>query len=384
MASGQADTIKALVLSHDARDLGGVGNFIRILKQRLRPTTTMRRFTNGRRAGESGRPAKLRRMVFDYLRFTLLVLRQRFDIYHFNPEMDLRSFPRESLFMLILILLGKRNFIVFFRGWNWDEFRRINDNPLIRRYAYFVLRRASRVLVLSESFRDALLEQGLADSQLVVMTTMFDGRQVKARDRCESTVNEAPTLLFMARFVEEKGVYQLLEAVSLLKDRFPKLTLVMGGDGPEMAGLKARANALGIEDRVRFPGYVRRQEKARVFDEATIFVFPSYFWEGLPNAVLEAMGAGLPILANPIAGVPEVMSDPENGLFLKDVTAADIAAKLKAMLDDPTYLAETSARNIDKAWSQYESAVVSRRIEDVYRSVMADVGIAIKPVNQAV
>lgn len=384
MASDQAETIKALVLSHDARDLGGVGNFIRILKQRLRPTTTIRRFVNGRRAGESGRLAKLKRMVFDYLRFTWLVLRQRFDVYHFNPEMDVRSFPRESLFMLILILLGKRNFVVFFRGWNWDEFDQINARPWFRRYAYFALKRASRVVVLSASFRDALAENGLADRQLVVMTTMFDGRLVKARERAGPTATDAPRLLFMARFVEQKGVYQLLEAVNLLKGDFPGISLVMGGDGPEMDRLKAKANALGIDDRVRFPGYVRRDQKARVFDEATIFVFPSYFWEGLPNAVLEAMGAGLPILANPIAGVPEVMSDPENGLFLSEVTAEEIAAKLKTMLNDPAYLAETSARNIDKAWSQYESAVVSRRIEDVYRSVMADAGLAIKPINQAV
>lgn len=384
MASGQAETIKALVLSHDARDLGGVGNFIRILKQRLRPTTTIRRFINGRRAGESGRLTALLRMARDYFRFTWLVLRQRFDVFHFNPEMDLRSFPRESLFMLILILLGKRNFIVFFRGWNWKEFQQINGNPLISRYVYFVLKRANRVVVLSESFRQALIDKGLRESQLVVMTTMFDGRLVKGRNRSERLSKEAPNLLFMARFVEQKGVYQLLEAVDLLKTDFPDLTLVMGGDGPEMEGLQTRARKLGIADRVRFPGYVRRDQKAHVFDEATIFVFPSYFWEGLPNAVLEAMGAGLPILANPIAGVPEVMSDPENGRFLDEVTADDIADKLRTMLNDAAYLRATSERNIDKAWGQYESAVVSRRIEDIYRSVMADFGVVGKPANQAV
>lgn len=381
MASDQADRIKALVLSHDARDMGGVGNFIRILKQRLRPSTDIRRFVNGRRAGESGRLAAIRRMVSDYLRFAVLVLRQRFDVYHFNPEMDVRSFPRESLFMLILILLGKRNYIVFFRGWNWDEFHQIDTRPWLRRLSYFVLKRANRVVVLSESFKNALLDNGLDDHQVLVMTTMFDGRLVKARNRAASTVTQAPTLLFMARFVEQKGVYQLIEAMSLLKDDMPDLTLVMGGDGPEMEGLKAKALALGVADRVRFPGYVRRDQKARVFDEATIFVFPSYFWEGLPNAVLEAMGAGLPILANPIAGVPEVMSDPENGLFLEEVTAVEIAARLRTMLDDPAYLAATSARNIEKAWGQYESAVVSRRIEDVYRSVRADTGLAAAPAN---
>ncbi|MGI9449484.1 MAG: glycosyltransferase family 4 protein [Geminicoccaceae bacterium] len=363
--------INALVLSHDAKDLGGVGNFIRILRQRLRPTTTIRRFVNGRRAGEDSKLHRLRRIVGDYARFAAVVFRNRFDVVHFNPEMDLRSFPRESLFMLILLLLGRRNFIVFFRGWNWDEFKIIVAKPLLGRWLFYVLNRASRVIVLSKSFRQALIENGLAGDKIEVVTTMFDGRLLEAKERTNSADLDQPVLLFMARFVEEKGVYQLVEAVALLKEEFPKLTLVMGGDGPEMEGLQAKAKALSVDDQVKFPGYLRRREKAAVFAEATVFVFPSYFWEGLPNAVLEAMGSGLPILANPIAGVPEVMTDPENGLFLSEVTAEDIAAKLRIMLNDPAYMAETSKRNVEKAWSQYESAVVSRRIEDIYRSVQA-------------
>ena len=365
--------INALVLSHDAKDLGGVGNFIRILRQRLRPTTSIQRFVNGRRADEHSKLDRIRRIVSDYARFAAVVFRNRFDVIHFNPEMDLRSFPRESLFMLILLLLGKQNFIVFFRGWNWDEFKIIVSKPLLGRWLFYALRRARRVIVLSKSFRQALIENGLPDDHVEVVTTMFDGRLLHAIERTDQTNLDKPVLLFMARFVKEKGVYQLVEAVSLLKKEFPKLSLVMGGDGPEMAGLQARAKALGIEDQVSFPGYLRRGEKAAVFAAATVFVFPSYFWEGLPNAVLEAMGSGLPILANPIAGVPEVMTDPENGLFLSEVTAEDIAAKLRIMLNDPAFLAETSKRNIEKAWNNYESAVVSRRIEEIYRSVQATV-----------
>lgn len=361
--------INALVLSHDAKDMGGVGNFIRILRQRLRPTTTIVRFINGKRAGETGKLSRLKRILGDYVRFIAVVFRNRYDLIHFNPEMDLRSFPRESLFMLILLMKRQQNFIVFFRGWNWDEFHAITRKPLLRRWLFFVLNRASRVIVLSRTFRDALIENGVTGDHIHVVTTMFDGRLLEAKERNDTAQFEAPMLLFMARFVKEKGVYQLIEAVALLKDEFPNLTLTMGGDGPEMAGLQQRARDFGVDDRVKFPGYLRRRDKAKAFAEATIFVFPSYFWEGLPNAVLEAMGSGLPILANPIAGVPEVMSDPENGRFLSEVTAEDIAAKIRMMLNDPDYLAETSKRNLDKAWSQYESSVVSRRIEQIYQSV---------------
>jgi glycosyltransferase involved in cell wall biosynthesis len=207
----------------------------------------------------------------------VVVLKNRFDVIHFNPEMDLRSFPRESLFMMTLILMGKRNFIVFFRGWNWDEFKAILKKPLLRRWLFFILNRAARVVVLSRSCRDALIETGIAAERIDVVTTMFDGRLVEARERGDAASLQAPVLLFMARFVKEKGVYQLVEMVSLLKDEFPKLKLIMGGDGPEMAGLQARAKELGVVDHIDFPGYLRRGDKGRAFAEATMFVFPSYY-----------------------------------------------------------------------------------------------------------
>ncbi len=232
--------INALVLSHDAKDLGGVGNFIRILRQRLRPTTSIKRFVNGRRAGERGKFSTIRRIVGDYARFAAVVFKNRFDVIHFNPEMDLRSFPRESLFMLILLVMGKRNFIVFFRGWNWDEFNAIAARPLLRRWLFYVLNRAKRVIVLSKSFREALIENGVDGDHIDIVTTMFDGRLLEAKERSDSRALEEPMLLFMARFVKEKGVYQLIEAVALLRDEFPKLTLVMGGTAPKWKAFRRR------------------------------------------------------------------------------------------------------------------------------------------------
>ncbi len=366
MLSNNTAPLNALVMTHDAKDLGGVGNYIKIMKQRLRPGTNVHRFINGPRHGETGKLGKLTRMILDYARFLILIMRRRFDVVHFNPEMDLRSFPRESLFMFVLILIG-RPFVVFHHGWNWKEFEIITKSPFRRRWLFFVLRKASGVIVLSKAFQDALVKQGVDRDRIEIVTTMFDGRVLKAPADNKPNM-EQPKLLFMSRFVKEKGVYELVEAVSLLKDEFPALKLVMGGDGPEMDGLKARVKELGITDQVLFPGYVRGDNKARLFAEATIFMLPSFFWEGLPTAAIEAMGMGLPVIASRVGGLPEVMDDPDNGLFLGKITAEEVADKARFMLRDPAYMEATSKRNQDRAWANYESAVVSRKVEAVYRS----------------
>ena len=364
----KSEPFTALVMSHDARDFGGVGNYLAIMKRRIRPTTRVHRFVSGRRHGEASKLDTLKRLVGDYVRFFILMMRRRFDIVHFNPEMDLRSFPRESLFMFLLVLM-RQPYVVFHHGWNWDELKIILSRPLLKRWLFFHLKRAGRVIVCSRSFRDALIENGLDPDCVVIITTMFDGDLLNNRDTVKDLNLEKPTLLFMARFVKEKGVYELIESVKLLKDEFPGLRLVMGGAGAEEAGMKARAEELGLMDHVIFPGYIRRNEKAQAFAEATIFVLPSNFWEGLPNAAIEAMGSGLPIISTRVAGLPEVMDDPDNGLFLDEVTPEHIADKVRIMLRDPGYMAATSKRNSDKAWQRYESAIVSRQIEAVYHSV---------------
>ncbi|MGI9486100.1 MAG: glycosyltransferase family 4 protein [Geminicoccaceae bacterium] len=367
MPDNTATPLSVLVMSHDARDFGGVGNYLATMKRRLRPTTNAHRFVSGRRYGEKTKLATISRIISDYVRFFILMMRRRFDVVHFNPEMDLRAFPRESLFMFLLILM-RRPFVVFHHGWNWDEFKIISNSTILKRWLFFILNRAGGIIVCSKSFREGLIENGVNADRIEIITTMFDGKRLKRRDLDTlPDPTRAPKLLFMARFVREKGVYELIESVTLLRDEFPNLTLLMGGDGHEMEKMKAWAEKLGVTDQVLFPGYIRGHDKTRAFAEASIFILPSFFWEGLPNAAIEAMGSGLPIISTKVAGLPEVMDDPDNGFFLDEVTPQDIAEKVRTMLRDPDYLAATSKRNQEKAWGNYESAIVSKQIEAVYR-----------------
>ena len=369
MVTKTSEPFTALVMSHDAKDFGGVGNYLAIMKRRMRPTTRVHRFVSGRRHGESSKLDTIKRLASDYVRFFVLMMRRRFDIVHFNPEMDLRSFPRESLFMFLLVLM-RQPYVVFHHGWNWDELKIILSRPIQKRWLFFHLKRAGRVIVCSRSFRDALIENGLEPDRVVIITTMFDGNLLNNRDHAKDLHLEAPRLLFMARFVKEKGVYELIESVKLLKDEFPGLKLVMGGAGAEDEGMRAFAKEQDLMDHVIFPGYIRRNEKAKAFADATIFILPSNFWEGLPNAAIEAMGSGLPIISTRVAGLPEVMDDPDNGIFLEKVTPEHIADAVRKMLRDPEYLRATSERNAEKAWRNYESAIVSRQIEAVYHAAL--------------
>ncbi|MBY6004054.1 glycosyltransferase [Salipiger bermudensis] len=151
--------------------------------------------------------------------------------------------------------------------------------------------------------------------------------------RYDTAPHKGQTLLFVGRMAGVKGVPILLDAVASLKARLPQLRLALIGDGPERAALEARARALG--ETVTFLGYRSQSEVAEALAQSDVFVLPS-FAEGVPVVLMEAMAAGVPVVATQIAGIPELVTQWENGVLVPpgDATAlAEAIAQLLASAD---------------------------------------------------
>ena len=144
-------------------------------------------------------------------------------------------------------------------------------------------------------------------------------------DRPRKIGTEGTHLVFVGRLAPVKGLRVLLEALGQLPDPNVRLTIV--GDGSERATLEAMAAPLG--ERVRFTGYLSQEEVAEILTTANAFVLPS-FAEGVPVVLMEAMAAGLPVMATRITGVPELVEDGVSGHL---VTPGDPAALARAITE---------------------------------------------------
>jgi glycosyltransferase involved in cell wall biosynthesis len=123
-------------------------------------------------------------------------------------------------------------------------------------------------------------------------------------------------LLFMGRLAEKKGVAYLLEAMALEPLRSLDVQLCIAGDGPLLQPLRAKADALGIQDRVRFRGFVSGEEKVECFRRAGVVVIPSIVTaggdaEGLPVVLLEALAAGKVCVVTDASGARDVVGEDE-------------------------------------------------------------------------
>lgn len=182
---------------------------------------------------------------------------------------------------------------------------------------------------------------------------------------------DTPVCGSVGRLVVEKGYTHLLEALSLARREIPDLRWLSIGDGPLKSDLVARAEALGLQDAIIWAGL--RQDVESLLPAMDLWVMSSVE-EGLPVALLEAMGSACPIIATRIGGIPDAVDDGREALLVPVGDPAAMAAAMVALVRDPARAKSMGERARERASKQYSIESVARRIEQVYRDEIARAG----------
>ena len=192
---------------------------------------------------------------------------------------------------------------------------------------------ADHWIVLGHALRDEYVDMfGLDPAIVHVVPNPVVGAvpEASGAPRGEPVPGAPLTGLFLGRLGRRKGCYELLEALAKVdadtRGSRPGVRIVMAGDG-DIDRMRAEASRLGVAHLVDFPGWIGPDDRFRLLAEADFFVLPSYE-EGLPMALLESMGSGLPVIVTPVGAIGEVIRDGENGLL---VPPGDAAALAEAM-----------------------------------------------------
>jgi glycosyltransferase involved in cell wall biosynthesis len=139
--------------------------------------------------------------------------------------------------------------------------------------------------------------------------------------------------LFVGRFCDQKNIGTLIEAFSRCRQTCAAMRLVLIGDGPARSKLKRHAVQLGIDEYVEWPGWCTKETCRDAYRAADCFVNPS-FNEGMPNAVLEAMACGLPVLGSDCTGHTEIIADGKNGYRFDPANPAALADRMSALVNN--------------------------------------------------
>lgn len=222
-----------------------------------------------------------------------------------------------------------------------------------------VLQLASEVTVVSQDLADTLL-------RINGRTPLVIPNAVEPASR--SVGGARPRILFAGRLSEQKDPETLLEAfISLNREA---VELHFCGEGELEAALRRRASQSGVSQRVFFHGQVDQERYQALLSKASIMVLPSCRGEGCPNVILEAMSAGLPVIATKVGGIPELVDEGKTGLLFEPGARHQLAEQLKTLLDRPAMAQEYGQTAASRATSHHNPGVIAESYLSLYRRIL--------------
>lgn len=308
-------------------------------------------------------PGKFIAVLLDFMR---QLYREREANVHLNTSLNFAAITRDAFFLLIALSFG-RSVVVFIHGWEQSFANSLTGLKQLLFKQLFD--RARLLIVLAAPFKKSLHEFGLT-TRITVETTCYPPDLHCSRETStirSKSLKNGPKILFLSRIVKEKGVFELVDACKLLCARFPFLTLHVAGDGPDMSLLREYVSLQRAEF-VRFHGSITGQRKNDLYGEAHLFCLPTYYGEGLPVSILEAMYFGLPVVTTRAGGIDGIFSDGLNGLFVEAGNVLDIASKIEILLTNPQQTESISLYNIAYA-ERFSSKAVAQRLASLHDSL---------------
>jgi glycosyltransferase involved in cell wall biosynthesis len=266
--------------------------------------------------------------------FKLFVMRKSYDLVHFHGA----GVPL-IICIPLLILLRKKIVAKVLASRLGNEAGALRGRYfLMGNIMAYIVTKVDSFIAISQEIADGLKNDGVHTEKIVNIPNFIDTEKfypVSSQKRHifkdVLSLNKEKIINFTGRIVERKGVEILVRAFAKNRGLLISSNLIIVGIGPEESKIRNLLVELDIADNVRFIGQVANVEE--LYQLSDIFVLPSYA-EGMPNALLEAMACGLPVIASRIGGVVDVVEEGKTGILFEPGNVAELSSALKRLLED--------------------------------------------------
>ncbi len=215
------------------------------------------------------------------------------------------------------------------------------------------------IITPSEFYRKKIIEDGINENKIIPMHNFIDIPS-------NVNINIGDYAIYFGRISEEKGIFNLIDAFSKTKHG----KLYFAGTGPDEERLIKETNKLGIEERVKFLGYLQQNELKKYIDNSRFAVLPSIWYDNCPYSVLETLGQGKAILGSNIAGIPELVKDEFSGLVFKFNDINDLTNKLDEMYKNDELIEKLSNNARKQALEEYSKDIYYNKLINIYNKLL--------------
>jgi glycosyltransferase involved in cell wall biosynthesis len=288
------------------------------------------------------------------LRFLIKMLTdKKIEIIHVHGA-SYNSFRRKQV-IINIGLFFKKKVIFHCHGAEFKLFTSSHKDSVIK-----TLKKCHCIVCLSESWKQ-WFENECCCKNVVHINNIIPIPQKGIR---EKNATNSLKLLFLGKLGKRKGIFDLLDVISQMREYDVKL--FCGGNG-DVDGVLKRISELKLQDKIEYLGWVSGEQKISLLNDVDAYVLPSYN-EGLPISILEAMSYGLPIVSTRVGGIPDLVREGENGYLIDPGSKEQLYAALLSLMNNPEERIRMG-QECEKVSLDYQPQNVEKQLKQMYQSL---------------
>lgn len=359
MALIRMSQVEIIMLGASLRQRGGIASVENLILKHIPPEVQIQHITSHDEGSIIHKVIVFNQAV---MRFIKMLLFRHIDLVHIH--LSERGSVIRKIILTTICFIFRKPVLMHTHG---AEFHLFYDklNSLAQKLICLIFRRCQGFIVLSKSWKEFYMNKvGLLEEKVFVLPNPVEIPFAVPRRNNKKKIR----FVFMGRIGHRKGAFDLIKAfANLPAEQRRHSLLILAGDGDIECGQKLIEN-LNLMTKISLLGWIDPIKRNNLFAKCDVFMLPSYN-EGLPMALLEAMGWGLPVITTPVGGVPEVVSSNENGLLVPPGDIQQLTEAMKLLIENETFRIRLgdAARTTAEC---FDVKVYCRSLTGIYHSII--------------
>jgi glycosyltransferase involved in cell wall biosynthesis len=238
--------------------------------------------------------------------------------------------------------------------------------PLTSRLHKETIKKCARIITITDQTKNLYIktfdERNISTIPFGVDTDVFKPARLKERsEECE--------ILYAGSLYPLKGVHDLIRAIANVRKHGLKANLTIVGEGQQKEALTALTRALGIEEHVKFEGFVPYSNMPQYYKRCEVFCFPT-LGEPFGKAVIEAMACGKPVIATNVGGTAEIIQDKVDGLLVPPSNPEAIALQITRLVEDKNERRRLGERARETAVNRFSWSTIAEKYHQLYSGLL--------------
>lgn len=289
--------------------------------------------------------------------FKFLYLLPKAKIIHIHFSEPVSAF-RKSIFILITKLFTSKKIIVHLHAFSpLTTFKGKYSSLYL-----WIFEKSTAIVVLSSYWKKELLDVYPVHKKIHVLYNACSSKNINHHE------DKRKIVLFAGTLNKRKGYKDLINAFGKISAKHPDWSLCLAGNG-EIEQAKQLAKSLNLNEKVLFSGWIESHIKEEIFNTADIFCLPSYA-EGFPMAVLDAFSYGLPVVATPVGGLPDILKHGENALVFEPGNINALADNLDRLISDDNLRNKLSQESLNLSKGPFNIETITAKLDIIYENIL--------------